>query len=85
MLNNIEMQGTVLAGLKCAISIANIGKEALQNCVKTRLISIESKSIQIVVVVVVVVFVPKKIVPKILAQKFWNKKSVAQKKGKKIF
>ena len=43
MLNNIEMQGTVLAGLKCAISIANIGKEALQNCVKTRLISIESK------------------------------------------
>ena len=30
-LNNIEMQGTVLAGLKCAISIDNIGKEALEN------------------------------------------------------
>ena len=29
--NNIEMQGTVLAGLKCAISIDNIGKEALEN------------------------------------------------------
>ena len=30
-LENIEMQGTVLAGLKCAISIDNIGKEALEN------------------------------------------------------
>ena len=29
--NNIEMQGTVLAGLKCAISIDTIGKEALEN------------------------------------------------------
>ena len=29
-LNNIEMQGTVLAGLKCAISIDNMGKEALE-------------------------------------------------------
>ena len=28
---NIEMQGTVLAGLKCAISIDKIGKEALEN------------------------------------------------------
>ena len=28
---NIEMQGTVLAGLKCAISIDTIGKEALEN------------------------------------------------------
>ena len=28
---NIEMQGTVLAGLKCAISIDSIGKEALEN------------------------------------------------------
>ena len=30
-LENIEMQGTVLAGLKCAISIDTIGKEALEN------------------------------------------------------
>ena len=30
-LNNIEMQGTVMAGLKCAISIDTIGKEALEN------------------------------------------------------
>ena len=30
-LKNIEMQGTVLAGLKCAISIDSIGKEALEN------------------------------------------------------
>ena len=30
-LNNLEMQGTVLAGLKCAISIDKIGKEALEN------------------------------------------------------
>ena len=30
-LENIEMQGTVLAGIKCAISIDNIGKEALEN------------------------------------------------------
>ena len=30
-LNNIEMQGTVLTGLKCAISIDSIGKEALEN------------------------------------------------------
>ena len=30
-INNIEMQGTVLAGLKCAISIDTIGKEALEN------------------------------------------------------
>ena len=29
-LNNIEMQGTVLAGLKCSVSIDTIGKEALQ-------------------------------------------------------
>ena len=30
-MNNVEMQGTVLAGLKCAISIDTIGKEALEN------------------------------------------------------
>ena len=30
-LNNIEMQGTVLAGLKCSVSIDLIGKEALEN------------------------------------------------------
>ena len=30
-LKNLEMQGTVLAGLKCAISIDKIGKEALEN------------------------------------------------------
>ena len=30
-LNNIEMQGTVLAGLKCSVSIDTIGKKALQN------------------------------------------------------
>ena len=30
-LNNIEMQGTVLAGLKCSVSIDSIGKEAMQN------------------------------------------------------
>ena len=30
-LNNVEMQGTVLAGLKCAVSIDSIGKEALEN------------------------------------------------------
>ena len=29
-MNNVEMQGTVLAGLKCAISIDTIGKEALE-------------------------------------------------------
>ena len=29
--SNIEMQGTVLAGLKCSISIDSIGKETLQN------------------------------------------------------
>ena len=28
---NIEMQGTVLAGIKCSVSIDSIGKEALQN------------------------------------------------------
>ena len=28
---NIEMQGTVLAGLKCSVSIDSIGKEAMQN------------------------------------------------------
>jgi hypothetical protein len=31
MLNNIEMQGTVLAPLKCSVSIDPIGKESLQN------------------------------------------------------
>ena len=32
ILNNIEMQGTVLlAPLKCSVSIDNIGKEALEN------------------------------------------------------
>ena len=30
-LNNIEMQGTVLAGLKCSVSIDSIGRESLQN------------------------------------------------------
>ena len=30
-LKNIEMQGTVLAGLKCSLSIDSIGKESLQN------------------------------------------------------
>ena len=31
MFNNIEMQGTVLAPLKCSLSIDSIGKESLQN------------------------------------------------------
>ena len=31
ILNNIEMQGTVLAPLKCSISIDTIGKETLEN------------------------------------------------------
>ena len=30
-MSNIEMQGTVLAGLKCSISIDSIGKEFLEN------------------------------------------------------
>ena len=30
-IENIEMQGTVLAGLKCSVSIDTIGKECLQN------------------------------------------------------
>ena len=30
-LSNIEMQGTVLAGLKCSVSIDSIGKETMQN------------------------------------------------------
>ena len=30
-ISNIEMQGTVLAGLKCSVSIDTIGKECLQN------------------------------------------------------
>ena len=33
VLNNIEMQGTVLAPLKCSVSIDNIGKEALENSI----------------------------------------------------
>ena len=31
ILSNLEMQGTVLAGLKCSVSIDSIGKESLQN------------------------------------------------------
>ena len=31
ILNNVEMQGTVLAPLKCSISIDRIGKEALED------------------------------------------------------
>ena len=31
ILNRIEMQGTVLAGLKCSVSIDSIGKESLEN------------------------------------------------------
>ena len=31
ILNNLEMQGTVLAGLKCSVSIDSIGKESLEN------------------------------------------------------
>ena len=30
-INNLEMQGTVLAGLKCSISIDTLGKECLEN------------------------------------------------------
>ena len=33
VLNNIEMQGTVLAPLKCSVSIDKIGKEALENSI----------------------------------------------------
>ena len=30
-IENLEMQGTVLAGLKCSISIDTFGKECLEN------------------------------------------------------
>ena len=30
-IHKVEMQGTVLAGLKCAVTVDTIGKEALEN------------------------------------------------------
>ena len=43
-MKNIEMQGTVLAGLKCSFSIDNIGKEFLDNTQNTHDISFRYKN-----------------------------------------